>query len=78
VVTGREIEEDGDAVDLLLASDAWGLGDELERVWALVGGRREGGVRERVEPNLSKICFGHLQVLHPREDKECTVMHQRV
>jgi hypothetical protein len=24
VVTGREIEEDGDAVDLLLASDAWG------------------------------------------------------
>jgi hypothetical protein len=51
-VTGREIEEDGDAVDLLLASDAWGLGDELERVWALVGGRREGGVRER---ELSQI-----------------------
>jgi hypothetical protein len=42
VVTGREIEEDGDAVDQLLASDEWGLGDELERVWALVGGSKRG------------------------------------
>jgi hypothetical protein len=47
------VQERGAArVALLLASDAWGLGDELEMFWVLVGGRREGERRVRAAPNL--------------------------
>jgi hypothetical protein len=51
-------------VALLLASDAWGLGDEMERAWALVEGLREEKRDAREETKiLSKIWIGSFSFL---------------
>jgi hypothetical protein len=66
VATDREWKKGAARVALLLASDTWGLGDELEMFWVLFGGRREGGKGVRGQHQiLSKICFGFHSLASP-------------